>query len=185
MRAVLCKIVRRDHVGVVLAVEFPIAAVDHVAQLAQRAKGAQRRVRVHGHGVCKEVLLAVHLLVQLPEVCGHGRALHGGQFTIVPPETQHGGRVIMPRLGVVRLGEERRGHDEPVAIVLARIVLGIAKSADLRVVASGARGGRVAHKLQEGLARGRWKGQSQCQRSGFGACGLCVWAPGTRSGSAP
>ena len=184
-RAVLCKIVRCHHVGVVLAVELPIATVYHVAQLAQRAKGAQRRVRVHGHGVCEEVLFAVHLLVQLPEVRRHGRALHGGQFTILPPETQHGGWVVVPRLGKVRLGEERRRHDEPVAVVLARIVIGVCKGADLGIVAPGARGGRVAHKLQEGLARGRWKGQSQCQRSGFGACGLGVWAPGTRSGSAP
>ena len=151
--AVRFELVRVGHVGVVLAVGLAVAARVQVAQLAQRSKRAQWRVPVHGHVVRKEVLLAVHAPVLAPECGGHGGAVHGGRLAVLLPEVVHARVVEVPRLRVVRLRKERRRHGQPVAVVLRREVVRVAKRAQLGVVASRAGRGRVAHELEEGLAR--------------------------------
>ena len=151
--AVLFELVRVGHVGVVLAEVPAVAARLQFAQLAERAERAQRRVVVHRHGVRKEVLLAVHPLVLPPEVGGHRRALHRGRLAVLLPEAVHARVVVVPRLRKVRLGEERRRHGHPVAVVRGREVVRVSEGAQLGVVAPCARRGWVAHEFEEGLAR--------------------------------
>ena len=151
--AILCKLVWLGTVDVVLGEPPAVAAVDDVAQLAQRSECAQRRVAVHGHGVRPEVLLAVHCLVRPPKVGLHRRAVHRRLLAVLLPEGLHTRRVEFSRLGEVRLRKERRGHDEPVAVVFGRVVIRVAKRARLGVVAARGRRERIAHKLQERLAR--------------------------------
>ena len=142
---------REGAVGVVL-LEAADAAVG-VAQLAQRAEGAQRRVLVHRHLVAKGVALAVDERVARPDLGRHGAAVARGLLAVLVPPVVHA-RVgpALARLEEEGLLVERRGHRHPVAVVVAPEVVGAAPRA-LRAVGARAREVPVAAPLDKGLAR--------------------------------